>query len=139
MPNTIKSPIFNTYKMAAIKNEQQYKVILQRIEELLPLVSEDTPVTDKNYIELDLLSDLVADYEDIHYPINPPPLVDVIKLRMYEMGLNQVKLSELLGISKSRVSEYLSGKSEPTLKIAREISVKLNIDADIVLGVPPQH
>lgn len=125
--------------MAAIKNEQQYKVTLQRIEELLPLVSEDTPVTDKNYIELDLLSDLVADYEDIHYPINPPPLVDVIKLRMYEMGLNQVKLSELLGISKSRVSEYLSGKSEPTLKIAREISVKLNIDADIVLGVPPQH
>ncbi len=35
----------------------------------------------------------------------------------------------------SRVSEYLSGKSEPTLKIEREISRKLHIDANIVLGV----
>jgi HTH-type transcriptional regulator/antitoxin HigA len=33
------------------------------------------------------------------------------------------------------VSEYLSGKSEPTLKIGREISRKLHIDANIVLGV----
>ena len=32
-------------------------------------------------------------------------------------------------------SEYLSGKSEPTLKVAKEISRQLNIDANIVLGV----
>ena len=54
---------------------------------------------------------------------------------MYEMKLTQLKLSELLSISPSRVSEYLSGKSEPTLKVAREISKKLNIDANIVLGI----
>lgn len=54
---------------------------------------------------------------------------------MAEMGLNQKKLSELLGVSTSRVSEYLSGKSEPTLKIAREISVKMGFEASIVLGV----
>ncbi|WP_373748066.1 helix-turn-helix domain-containing protein [Kaistella sp.] len=38
-------------------------------------------------------------------------------------------------MSTSRVSKYLTGKSEPTLKVAREISKKLNIDASIVLGV----
>ena len=54
---------------------------------------------------------------------------------MYEMNLTQNKLSQLLNVSPSRISEYLSGKSEPTLKIAREISKKLNIDPDIVLGV----
>lgn len=53
---------------------------------------------------------------------------------MYEMGLTQTKLSELLNVSPSRISEYLSGKCEPTLKVAREISRKLNIDANIVLG-----
>ena len=58
-----------------------------------------------------------------------------IKLRMYEMGLTQTKLSELLNVSPSRVSEYFLGKCEPTLKVAREISRKLNIDANIVLGV----
>ena len=58
-----------------------------------------------------------------------------MKLRMFERGLNQKRLSELLGISTSRVSEYLTGKSEPTLKIARDISQKLDIDPVIVLGI----
>ncbi|WP_236139752.1 hypothetical protein [Mongoliitalea daihaiensis] len=33
------------------------------------------------------------------------------------------------------MSEYLNGKNQPTLKIAREISRKLDIEASIVLGV----
>lgn len=108
---------------------------MERIEELLPLVDDNTPLNDKNPIELDLLPKLVADYEDEHYPIKSPSLVDVIKLRMYEMGLNQVKLSELLEVSPSRVNDYLTGRCEPTLKVARAMSRKLNIDANIVLGI----
>lgn len=118
-----------------IENETAYKATMARIEELLPLVDDDTPLTDKNLIELDLLSGLVEEYEDIHYPMKAPSLIDVLKLRMYEMKLNQTTLANLIGVSKSRVSEYLTGKSEPTLKVAREISQKLNIDAHIVLGV----
>lgn len=121
--------------MAKIQNETTYKAAMERIEELLPLVDDNTPSNDKNLIELDLLSELVADYEDEHYPIKSPSLVDVIKLRMYEMGLNQVKLSELLEVSPSRVSDYLTGRCEPTLKVARAMSRKLNIDANIVLGI----
>nr|WP_321520909.1 helix-turn-helix domain-containing protein [uncultured Macellibacteroides sp.] len=121
--------------MAKITSEIAYKATMERIEELLPLVDDNTPLDNKNLIELELLSNLVADYEDEHYPIKTPSLLEVLKLRMYEMKLNQNKLSELLNVSPSRISEYLSGKSEPTLKIAREISKKLNIDSDIVLGV----
>ena len=108
---------------------------MERIEELLPLVDDNTPASDKNLIELDLLSSLVSEYEDEHYPIRQPSLIDVIKLRMYEMGLNQSKLSELLGVSPSRVSDFLTGRSEPTLNVARKISKTLNIDANVVLGV----
>ena len=118
-----------------IKNETQYSAACERVEELLKVVGNNTPTTDKNFIELDLLSDLVADYEEAHYPVKEPVLADVIKLRMYEMGLNQMKLSELLEISPSRVSEYLTGKSEPTLSIARNISRRLDINASVVLGV----
>ena len=118
-----------------IKNEKQYNVACERIEELLKVVGNETPTSDKNFIELDLLSDLVADYEEAYYPVKEPVLADVIKLRMYEMGINQMKLSELLEISPSRVSEYLTGKSEPTLTVARNISRKLNINASVVLGV----
>ena len=40
--------------MAHIKNEAAYRVALQRIDELLPLVNDETPTSDKNYIELDM-------------------------------------------------------------------------------------
>jgi HTH-type transcriptional regulator/antitoxin HigA len=121
--------------MAQIKNEKQYKAACQRVEELLKVVTNNTPVDDKDYVELDLLSDMVADYEEATYPVKSPSLVEVMKLRMYEMGINQTRLSELLNVSPSRVSDFLSGRSEPTLKIAREISRKLKIDSNIVLGV----
>ncbi|MCW5915216.1 MAG: helix-turn-helix domain-containing protein [Chitinophagaceae bacterium] len=118
-----------------IKNEREYKAIMLRVDELLQVVDDNTPATNKDYIELMLLSDLVADYEDTHYPIATPSLADVIKLRMYEMNLTQSAVSELIGVSPSRVSEYLTGKSEPTLKVARTISKKLNITPDVVLGI----
>lgn len=82
--------------MAKIQNETAYKAAMERIEELLSLVDDDTPLSDKNLIELDLLSALVEEYEDEYYPIKNPSLVDIMKLRMYEMGLSQAKLSELL-------------------------------------------
>ena len=121
--------------MNKIQNEIAYEATMERIEELLPLVDENTPLSDKNLIELDLLSGLVAEYEDEHYPIQPPSLSEVLKLRMYEIGISQKNLAKLLDISPSRVSDFLSGRSEPTLKTARDISKKLNIDANIVLGV----
>ena len=99
------------------------------------LVDDNTPLNDPNSIELELLSNLVADYSEEHYALGEPALVDVLKLRMYEMGLNQKSLSKLIGVSPSRLSDYISGKCEPTLKVAREINRKLNIDANIILGV----
>ena len=119
--------------MTRIENETQYDWAVSRVEELLPLVDENTSMDNPSAIELKLLSDLVADYSDEHYAIGTPTLIEIIKLRMAAMGLNQTTLANLLGISKSRISEYLTGKSEPTLKIAREMSVKLNIDANIIL------
>jgi len=113
----------------------QYEVTCKRIEELLQVVDNDTPANDKDFVELDLLSELTADYEEKYFPVESPTLVEVIKLRMFEMGLTQIKLSQLLNVSPSRISEYLNGKSEPTLKVARTISKKLNIDANLVLGV----
>jgi antitoxin component HigA of HigAB toxin-antitoxin module len=38
-------------------------------------------------------------------------------------------------LSKSSISDLLSGKRDPTLKTAREIARKLNIDASVVLGL----
>lgn len=121
--------------MTKIENEIQYEWAVSRVEELLSLVNDDTPDTDPKYIELVLLSNLVADYSEEHYSLGNPSLIDVIKLRMYEMGINQSALAKLIGVSPSRVSEYLSGKKQPTLLQGKRISQKLNIDPAIVLGV----
>lgn len=118
-----------------IQTEKGYEVIVERIEALLQDSNNIENTDAKGYIELNKLSDLVADYEESNFPVQKPSFVEFIKLRMAEMGLNQKRLSELLGVRTSRVSEYLNGKSEPTLKVAKEISVKLGIDASIVLGV----
>lgn len=118
-----------------IKSDKEYKAILERIEELLEVSENIENPEAKGFVELNLLSNLVADYEESHYPIQPPTLAEAIKLRMHERGLTQKALSDFLGVSTSRISEYLNGKSEPTLKIAREISRKLDIEASIVLGV----
>ena len=125
----------NEYNTTKIEHETQYDWAVARVEELLPLVNDETPETDNNYIELVLLSNLVADYSEEHYAVGDPSLVDVIKLRMYEMGLTQAATAKLIGVSPSRICDYLSGKCEPTIKVAREISRKLNIDPAIVLGV----
>lgn len=121
--------------MTKIETKAQYDWAIKRVEELLPLVTDETPLDDPNSIELELLSNLVADYSEEHFAMGAPTLIDVLKLRMYEMGLNQKSLAKLIGVSPSRLSDYISGKCEPTLKVAREISQKLNIDANIVLGV----
>lgn len=120
--------------MAKIKTEKQYEKAVERIEELLQIVGNDTPDNDKDFIELDLLSELVAEYEEQFYPISKPSLPEIIRLRMAELGISQKKLAELLNVSPSRISEYLNGKSEPTLQVARRLRSELKIDADIILG-----
>ena len=51
-----------TLKEYSIENEAQYKWAIEKVEELLPLVDDQTPLDDPNSIELQLLSNLVADY-----------------------------------------------------------------------------
>ena len=58
--------------MTKIENEAQYRWALARVEEFLPHVKDDTPLTDPCSMELDLLSSLVADYSDEHFAIGEP-------------------------------------------------------------------
>ena len=114
-------------------SEKTYQKHLLRIEELLKVIDNTTPIDNVDFIELDSISDLVADYEEVVYPISKPSLIDIIKLRMEERGLKQKDLAELLGTTTSRISEYIKGKREITLQIARQLHLQLNIDADIIL------
>ena len=54
--------------MKTIKTEAEYNVVMQRIDELIKLTDDDTPKTDKNLIELDMLCGLEEEYEDALFP-----------------------------------------------------------------------
>lgn len=81
------------------------------------------------------MSDIVIEYETDLFPVKNPTLADVIKMRLEEENLSQRAFAEKIGVSSSRVSEYLTGKSEPALKVARNICRILHIEPAIFLGV----
>ena len=54
--------------------KDHYEFTLNRIEELLPLVTDETPANDKNAVELTLVSDVVEAYEKKYYPISKPSI-----------------------------------------------------------------
>lgn len=107
--------------------KQQYEFALDRIEQLLPLVTDETSVNDRNAIELTLMSDIVEAYEKKHFPIGKPTVAELIELSLDEKRMSQKQLAEQIGISPSRISDYIAGRAEPTLKIARMLCRVLNI------------
>ncbi len=44
--------------------KDQYEFALARIEELLPLIDDNTPANDKNAVELSIMSEVVIAYEE---------------------------------------------------------------------------
>jgi len=44
-------------------DQLRYEYALQRVEDLLPLVGEDTPVDDPKALELAIMSDYIIAYE----------------------------------------------------------------------------
>ena len=121
--------------MAQIKNDQQYKAMMARIDELFFETDENTPADDPRLLELDLLSALIEEYEKEHYPIEAPSLSATINSRLAENNWSQNELASMLGMMAPRLSAILSGKSKPTYEQARVISSRLHIDPAIVLAI----
>lgn len=59
--------------------ENQYKTALAIIEELHPLINDDTPLDNKNIVEFIAVSELVIAYEEKHFPIGKPTIDGVAK------------------------------------------------------------
>jgi HTH-type transcriptional regulator/antitoxin HigA len=114
--------------------KEQYEFALARIEELLPLVDDNTPSNDRKAVELTMMSDIVIDYEKEHFPIGKPTVAQLIELSLEEKQMTQKQLAHEIGVSPSRINDYISGRAEPTLKIARLLCITLGITPAAILG-----
>jgi HTH-type transcriptional regulator/antitoxin HigA len=113
--------------------KNQYEFALARIEELLPVVNENNLEYERDIIELSVWSDIVIEYEKEHYPISKPTISELIEFSLEEKGMTQKQLAGEIGISPSRINDYLSGRSDPTLKIAHLLCKTLDIPANAML------
>lgn len=114
--------------------KEQYEFALKKIEELHPLIDDNTPSNSEIAIEFSMVAEIVIAYEEEHFPIDKPTVAELIELYIEEKGLTQKQLAGEIGVSQSRISDYLSGRAEPTLKIARMLCQVLNIPPAAMLG-----
>jgi HTH-type transcriptional regulator/antitoxin HigA len=110
-----------------IKSDEDYRNALKRLETIF-----DAPIYSMEGDEAEILSLLIENYENKHYPIEAPDPVEAIKIRMEEMNLKQKDLVGILG-GKSAVSEILNKKKKLTLEMIRALEVKLNISASLLI------
>jgi HTH-type transcriptional regulator/antitoxin HigA len=115
--------------------KEQYEFALARVEELLPPVDDNMPANDKEALELSVMSDIVIAYETAHFPVEKPTVAELIELSLEEKGITQRELAHNIGVSPSRINDYVAGRSEPSLKIARLLCMALGISPDAMLRV----
>ena len=111
-----------------IKTRKEYKAGLARVEELMG--AESGPELD----ELELLSVLVEMYEDKHWPIESPTPAGAIRFRMDQLGISQAELAQRVGFPRSRISEILACKREPTMELVRRLHEHLGIPLESLIG-----
>lgn len=115
-------------KLKLIKSEEDYRNALQRLEIIF-----DAKTNTKEGDEAEILSLLIENYENEHYPIEAPDPIEAIKIRMEELNMRQKDLVGVIG-GKSRVSEIMNRKKKLTVEMIRELERILQISASVLVN-----
>ena len=117
-----------TFPLASIKSEEHLEVAQEVMDRLLA----QGELEDGEEMYLDALSDLVAAYEDQHYPIAPASDADMLRHLMEAKVITQAQLCRETGIAKSTVSEVLAGKKPFSRQIIRKLADYFRVDVGIL-------
>ena len=116
------------FPLASIKSEKHFEAAQEVMDRLLA----QGEIEDGEEMYLDALSDLVATYEDQHYPIAPASDAAMLHHLMEAKGVTQAQLSRETGIAKSTISEVLAGKKPFSRQMIRKLAGYFKIDASIL-------
>ena len=115
-------------KLKPIKTDKDYRDALERLEIIF-----DAPINTKEGDEAEILSLLIENFENEHYPIDAPDPIEAIKIRMEELNMRQKDLVGIIG-GKSRVSEILNRKKRLTVDMIRDLERILQISASVLVS-----
>jgi HTH-type transcriptional regulator/antitoxin HigA len=112
-----------------IRTEADYDWALREIEPYFEREPEKgTPDADR----FDVLAALIESYESHNHRIEPAPPIEVVRLYMEQNGLTQSDLAHVLG-SRSRASEFLTGRRELSMGMVAAIRAAWGIPADLLI------
>ena len=116
-------------------SKAQYEYAMKRVEELLPLTEDGVTNENSLDIELSIMSDLIIEYETLNFPIEKPSIADLIALALEEKNMTQKELAQKIGVSPSRINDFITGRAEPSIRIARQLCMTLGITASAMMGI----
>ena len=119
---------FKDMEIKVLKTEADYNEALKSFE-----IVFDAPADSIEGDKAELLSILIENYENQHYPIEAPDPIEAIKFRMEQMDMNNNDLAKIIGY-KSRVSELFNKKRGLTLTMIRKIHQKMNIPYESLIA-----
>ena len=122
-----------------INSPAQFAIYKEKSELLLKQIcqyEDEHDVPNEIIYEYKKISDAIIEYESAYHPLPGKVstiITDEIVKRMKERQLRQKNLSEMLGISESRISDLLKGKRPLNLRIVKRLRDELDISADFLL------
>ena len=112
-----------------LETEEEFDRAAQRLWETVG-AEPGTP----EHAEHQILADLVAAYEDIHYPIDDPTPAASIRVQLEDLELPPDALIPIIG-SRELAAAVLAGQREVTPAMAQALYERLDID---ILDLLPQ-
>ena len=114
-------------------SEKEYEWASKRIDEIMKVYSNAMPADSDLSVELDLMTDIVYQYEEEHYPMGQLSVADLIKKSLDENNMTLSQLAEKISVDNKKVGDYVAGRAEPSLRVASKLCKVLNIKADAML------
>lgn len=115
--------------LKAPRNEQEYNVLTQSLDELLAMTGDDDnhPLSEL----VDRIGDLISAYDREHYPISEVEPREALRYLMQEHGLSQSDLPEIG--PQPIVSDILAGKRSLNARQIKALSLRFGVKAEAFL------
>lgn len=134
-PNTL-APAWNAFqsalpvRLAAIHTQAEYDRAVEFMNQLLDVVgdNEEHDLADM----LELLGQLVEDYEYAHHSLPDAEPGQVLRFLMDQHELRQVDLAQEIG-SQSLVSEILNGRRQINTRQAKALAKRFGVSSSVFI------
>ena len=120
--------LVRTFPLASIRSDEHHEAAQEILDDLLARGELDSG----EEMYLDALSDLVATWEDEHHAIEPASDADMLRHLLAAKSKTQAQLSRDTGISKSTISEVLSGKKPFSRQMMRKLADYFDVDVSVL-------